>query len=628
MGARFNAVYNEITVSSKVREAIYRLRYVRRALGFIWAAARKWTVLWFILLFVQGLIPAAIVYLTKWLVDSVAVAVGAGVSWEAAVTVLVPAGIMAGLMLSQRLMGSLNEWVSTAQAELAGDHIKGLLHARAASADFELYERAEYYDQLEQANSQASSRTLAVLQTVGGLMQAAVTFVSIAALLLQYSVWLPLVLVVSTLPAFFVVLHHNNKYHAWWKEMTPRRRLAQYYDMMLTSGFAAAEVRINHLGDPFRTSYQAIRQKLRGERLDLLRRQVIAKLIAGIMALLVTGATMAWIVWRALRGEATLGDLALFYQAFNQGQSLVGGLLQGMGQIYTNTLFLEHVFDFLDRRNRMVDPAEPAPFPRTFEEGIRIEDVTFTYPGSTEPALENFSLFIPVGKVVAIVGENGAGKSTFFKLLCRFYDPDTGRVTIDGQDLRTFAQADLRRHISAMFQFAMKYQMTAKENIGVGDIDGDTSMERIVEAARSGGAHEFISRLHNGYDTILGRWFATGTELSGGEWQRVALSRAFLRRAPLVILDEPTSFMDSWAETEWLRRFRRVVEGQTALIITHRFSTAMQADIIHVMADGQILESGSHAELIRRGGHYAASWAAQMHQADEQMASHGNGALR
>lgn len=610
----------------KVREVVGRLRYVGLTLGIVWKAARAWTVWWLLLLVVQGVLPAAIVFLTKWLVDSMAAAIGAGVSWEAALPVLVPAALMASLMLLQRVLGAINEWVSAGQAERVGDHIKELIHARAAVADYAFFESSDYHDQLEQVNSQASGRTLQLLQSVGGILQSMVTFISIAAILLRYSVWLPVVLLVATLPAFFVVVRHNRRYHAWWKASTAQRRLVQYYDHMLTLDIFAAEVRINDLGDIFQRWYQALRRQLFTERMGLMRQQALARLGAGLIALLVTAGAMAWVALRALRGAATIGDLALFYQAFNQGQSLIGQLLQGSGQLYTHTLFLEHLFLFLDLENRIEDPPEPVAFPSPLTEGVRIEDVTFTYPGSERPALEGFDLHIPAGRMVAIVGENGAGKSTLTKLLCRFYDPEAGRITVDGIDLRDFAQAELRRRLSVMFQLPIKYQMTAAENIRLGDMHGERSLEDVIEAGRQGGAHEFISRFPRQYDTLLGRWFSGGTELSGGEWQRVALSRAFLRRAPIVILDEPTSFMDSWAENEWIGRFKRMVEGQTVLVITHRFTTAMRADIIHVVEEGRIVESGSHAELIRLGGRYATSWTAQMQQAEDQLESGDNGA--
>lgn len=599
-----------------------RASYVRMALRLIWTAASTWTVVWFVLLAIQGFLPAATVYLTKWVVDSLA----AAVSGEADLgLVVMPVTLMAGVLLLQRILGGLNEWVSTAQAELVGDKVKALVHEKASQVDYAFYESSLYHDRLEQVNSQANSRVLQLLQNIGGLMQATVTLASISVILLQYSLVLPLVLVVSTLPAFYVVVRHNKRYHAWWQAATHRRRLAQYFDLMLTLDSAAAEVRINDSGFHFRERYLALRKTLREERLGLLRNQVLARLGASFLGLVATGAALTWVVLRAVRGLATLGDLALFYQAFNQGQSLVGSLLQNMGQIYTNTLFLEHLFTFLDQRNLLEEPEDPEPFPDPIAEAIRFEDVTFTYPGSERAALEGFSLTIPAGKIVAIVGENGAGKSTFIKLLCRFYDPDSGRVSVDGIDLRAFKQADLRRHISVMFQFPMRYQMTAEENIRLGDLDREAGANEVEAAAKEGGAHGFLSALPHGYQSLLGRWFQSGNELSGGEWQRTALARAFYRKAPLVILDEPTSSMDSWTESEWLDRFRKMVRGRTALIITHRFTTAMQADVIHVMSEGEVVESGSHNELLALEGRYASSWKKQVSYEEDPVEDRAGG---
>ncbi|MFW5973274.1 MAG: ABC transporter ATP-binding protein, partial [Bacteroidota bacterium] len=280
--------------------------------------------------------------------------------------------------------------------------------------------------------------------------------------------------------------------------------------------------------------------------------------------------------------------------------------------MYTNTLFLEHLFVLLKQEPRITDPATPRAVPAPLQRSILFRNITFRYPGSERPALENFSLEIPAGKTIAIVGANGAGKSTLTKLLCRFYDPQEGSVEFDGIDIRHFTLEELRRQISIMFQMPVQYQALAADNIGYSVVEHDPAREQIVEASKGAGAHEFIERLHKGYDTLLGRLFSNGTELSGGEWQRVALARAFLRQGQIVVLDEPTSSMDSWAENEWLKRFRDLVEDRTAIIITHRFTTAMQADIIHVMENGQVVETGTHTELLERGGRYASSWYEQM----------------
>ena len=451
-----------------------------------------------------------------------------------------------------------------------------------------------------------------LLYNLGLLLQNTVTLVSIAAILVTYSVWLPIVLLVSTFPALWIAFHYNRLQHAWWEKTTEDRRWLDYYDRVLTQPTTAPEVRLFGLSDFFRKAYTTKRVPVREGTLELLRAQNKASVGAGLTALAVTGATMAWLVWRTLDQSATLGDLALFYQAFSQGQALMRTLLTGVGQIYSDSLFLEHLFKFLAIEPRVLDPEIPHPAPRSVEQGIEIKNVHFRYPGSDALALRGLSLTIPAGKVVAIVGPNGSGKSTLLKLLCRFYDPESGSVLWDGTDIRDFEVEALRRRISVLFQHPTPYAGTVIENITISEPDAPFDRERMEDAARAGSVNEFVDHLPQGYETPLGRIFTGGHELSGGQWQRLALARAFYRNAPLVILDEPTSFMDSWAETRWLDRFFPLVRGRTAVIVTHRFTTAMRADLIYVMEDGAISEAGTHDELVALGGRYAESWNAQM----------------
>jgi ATP-binding cassette subfamily B protein len=456
---------------------------------------------------------------------------------------------------------------------------------------------------------------LALLESCGGLLQNGITFLAMAAVLAPYSAWLPLILLASTLPALFIVLRFDRRYHRWWQKTTADRRRVQYYDMMLTSSHAAGEVRLFALGGYFQTAYRQLRGRLRSERLNQLKTQSRATLSASAIALLISGLAILWMVRRALMGLVTLGDLALFYQAFTKGQSLMRSLLGSLTQIYSNTLFLENLFEFLELKPAVKDPLLPAVAPASLVDGIRFQDVTFRYPGSEHDALRDFSLSIPAGKIVAIVGPNGAGKTTLLKLLCRFYDPNNGEIEIDGINIRDFAVEDVRRLTTVLFQIPMIYHETAGQSIAVGDLSAEPSQFEIEDAARRAGAHEFITRLPNGYDTQLGKWFSDGAELSGGEWQRIAMARAYVRQSPIIVLDEPTSFMDSWAEAEWFERFRELSQGRTGIIITHRFTIAMRADIIHVMNGGKIEESGSHQQLLSRGGLYSASWATQVQAA-------------
>ena len=295
-----------------------------------------------------------------------------------------------------------------------------------------------------------------------------------------------------------------------------------------------------------------------------------------------------------------------------------------MNQVYTNMLFLEHLFTFFRLESHVVDPPQPIAIPIPLKDGIRFERVTFRYPGNERPALEDFSCFIPAGKTVAFVGTNGAGKSTLIKLLCRFYDPGSGTVSLDNIDVRCVSQSALRQQLTILLQQPLQFHATAAENIAYGDCDASPDATAIQVAAYEASADVPIARLPHGYETMLGKQFG-GADFSGGEWQRIALARAVLRQAPIMILDEPTSAMDSWAETAWLERFRRLAVGRTVLIITHRFTTAKQADLIYVMDQGQIVESGGHHELLAQGGRYAESWTRQMQtHTEETFASREN----
>lgn len=588
-----------------------RLGDIGRALRVIWTASGHWTFGWFGLLVLRGALPPALVYLTKVLIDRAAATVGAGLSWTSAEPILIPALLMGGVLLLTEIIKSVQSWVQTAQAELLQDHVATLVHEKAGAVDLAFYESPMYYDLMVQANGQAPQRILSLLKGMGNLIQNTVTLFGVAALLLPYGVWLPLLLFISTLPAFWVVVRYRTQYHDWWEEATERRRWTSYFDYVLTHPRPAAEVRLLGLANRFRTAYRTVRTALRTERLSILQRQSLATLGAGISSLLVVAGAMVWMLTRVLEGSGTLGDLALFYQAFNRGQDLMRSLLSDVGALYGDTLFLEHLFSFLALESTVVDPDAPVALPDAPAHTVTFDDVSFRYPDTDVWALRHFSLTIPAGKTVALIGPNGAGKSTIMKLLCRFYDPQEGRILLDGIDLRSLRIATLRRRITALFQRPVRYVATAADNIQYGAAHTDPDSSRVQEAARAGDAHTIITDLPDDYETLLSKQFENGTELSGGQWQRITLARAFYREAPLVILDEPTSFMDSWAEMTWLDTFQELVDDRTALVITHRFTTARRADIIHIMRDGAIVESGSHDALMAEGGIYAASWHAQ-----------------
>jgi ATP-binding cassette, subfamily B, bacterial len=597
--------------------------YWPRALQLIWSAAPKWTTAWLSLLVVQGVLPTAQVYLTKVSIDSLIAAKNAHGSWPQLRRSLIWIIVTATVMLLTELVQGMIDWIKTAQSEYVQNHIKDQVHKQSTAVELSFYESPEYYDRLEQAQSEAGTRPLALLDNFGSVLQNGLTLIGMAVVLSLYGWWLPITLLVTALPAFYVVMRFDREHHKWWQKTTATRRHAQYYDLMLTSGSVAAELRLFGLGPTFQSFYQKLRLQMLTERLQRMRRQSLARFAANLMAFVVAGLVLGWIFWRAVNGFATLGDLALFYQAFSRGQGLMRTLLSSVGQVYANSLYLGNLFTFLDLKASHEPPSNPIPVPKRLQQGIEFKNVSFGYPGSERPALTNFNLKIPANRIIAIVGANGAGKSTLLKLLCHFYDPQKGRIEIDGIDVRDMAMEDLWRRITVLFQFPFPYYTTVARNIGLGDLTMEPSAEQIQNAARAAGAHRFISRLPQGYETQLGKWFTDGVELSGGEWQRLSMARAYIRQAPIILLDEPTSFMDSWDEADWFERFRSLAEGRTAIIITHRFTIAMRTDIIHVMADGEIVESGTHEELLTHDGLYAQSWEKQMRTGDAHLEETG-----
>ncbi len=597
-------------LSSKLRKALAQLPHLPRALRLVWDVARPWTIAWIVLLIVQGLLPAATVYLTKLVVDGVVASVRNGSSWPNVKPVLLLLIMLGGVLLLMEVVRNAINWVRTVQSELLQDYITSLIHEKSVAADLAFYELSDYYDHLHRARAEARYRPVALLGNLGALLQNAITLLAMGAILIPLGPWLALALLLSTLPAFYVVVHYALAEYQWRQRTTADDRRAWYYDWIMTTAEAAAELRLFGLGKYFQANYKDLRGRLRGERLQLMRRQGVAELGASLIALLIVGAALGWMVWKALHGLVTLGELAMIYVAFNQGQGLMRTLLENAGQLYGNSLFLGNLFEFLALKPLVTEGHGKRV--SDVEVGITFKDVSFSYPDASGKALDNFTITIPSGKIVAIVGPNGAGKSTLLKLLCRFYDPESGAIEIDGNDLRNIATEDLRRLITVLFQQPFHYNTTVRENVLYGDLNAAPSEVEVRNAIRAAGADEIVTRLPNKEQTLLGRWFAGGTELSVGEWQRIALARAFLRHAPIIILDEPTSALDPWAEADWLERFRELAVERTAIIITHRFTTAMHADVIHVMDRGRIVESGSHHRLLEQSGLYAESWTRQM----------------
>ncbi len=589
------------------------LRHLPRTFRLVREACGRLTILWGVLLVAQGLLPVATVYLTRSIVNRLVLAVFSGGQWPAIRAVIVRAGWMGAVVLATQLLRGVTAWVRTAQSELIRDHLSGLIQKKSLEVDLAFYDSSDFYDHLHRARMEAAHQPVELLEGLGSLLQGCITLAAILAILIPFGALPALALVVSMAPALYMVVTLAQRRHRWHQRTTIDSRRAWYYDTLLTDGEKAAEIRLFDVGGHFLEAYQTVRQRLRLERLRLARQESVAELWAGAASLLVLAGTIAWMAQRAIHGRVSLGDLALFYQAYNQGYGLSRTLLDNVGKLYENSLFLGNLFEFMDLKPQVVSVAAARPMPSPLRSGIKFERVSFQYPGSTQQVLRDFSLEIGTDQMVALVGPNGTGKSTLLKLLCRFYDPDGGSISFDGVPLREISIAQLRRSMSVFFQRPVRYNDTVAANIRYGDLRlTDAEFRRELEkSSQVSGLDEIVGRLPKGYETELGRDFLDGAELSVGEWDRVGLVRATVRQAQILILDEPTSAMDPWAELRWAERLRVMAGNRIIILITHRFTTAMFADVIHVMVAGGVVESGSHAQLLAKGGVYAEGWASQ-----------------
>jgi ABC-type multidrug transport system fused ATPase/permease subunit len=577
-------------------------QYSGRAAALVWRTSRQLTIIIIILSVIAGLLPAAIAYVGKWLVDGVLLAAETAAADDrrrAVLFVVLEAGLVVMLAGVQRALGVCRSLLRA----LLGNRVNVMVLEKALTLELRHFEDSEFYDKMTRARREASQRPLSLVMRNVGLVQNAISLASYGALLLQFSVVAVVVLAIAAIPAFLAETKFSGEAFRLFRWRTPETRQQMYLETLLAREDYVKEVKLLSLGRTLLGRYVDIFRKLFAEDRSLTMRRGFWGYVLGLLSTAAFYGAYVWIAIAAVDGDITIGEMTMLVMVFKQGQSALSASLTAIGGMYEDNLYLSNLYEYLG------EPIEP---PRTGadagpapERGLEFENVSFSYPGALEPAVTDVSFRVAPGEKLALVGENGSGKTTLIKLLTRLYEPSSGRIVLDGRDLRDWDLAALRRRMGVIFQDFVRYQLTVGENIGVGDVEALEDEERWRQAAELGMANDFIEGLPAGFHTQLGRWFRGGRELSLGQWQKLALSRAFMRTsADILVLDEPTASMDAEAEARIFEHFREVTNDKMAVLISHRFSTVRMAHRILVLAGGRVLEQGTHAELMERRGEY------------------------
>ena len=590
--------------NEKIQKKLKTALHLKEALRLVWKSGPKWTISSIALYVIQGLLPLLSLYLMKLVVDAVAAGLIAPDKAAVFKEVFFYIGLSAGVVLAGALFATLAGLVASVQSLVVTDYVQDILHSKSIEMDLEYYENSEYFDTLHRAQKQAPFRPTNIVRGLAGVGQSGIAILGIAGLLFALHWALIPILFFSALPAVFIRIIYANKMYDWERSQTPSHRWINYLNSIITSDVYAKEVRLFGLGSLFKKDYGDLRKLLRKEVVEIISKRSFSDLVSQTVTTMAIFGSFAFIAYGTILGTSTIGDLVMLYQALQRGQNYLRQMLLSLSGLYEDNLFLADLHEFLNLEPKIGEPTHPKTIPKPIQKEIVFDRVGFKYPTGTREVLKDISMTIRPGEKVALVGGNGTGKTTLVKLLCRLYDPSSGRITIDGIDIREFEKRALRGEISVVFQDYAKYHFTARKNIWLGNIDTSSDHKKIVEAAQFAGADEVINSLPNGYDTLLGKRFEKGEELSIGEWQKVALARAFMREAQIIILDEPTSALDAKAEFEVFKRFNKLAEGKTAILISHRLSSVRMVDKIYVLDEGRIIESGTHDELIRNNETY------------------------
>lgn len=587
------------------------LKNIPPFLVMVWRASPALTLAMVALRLMRALMPVAMLWVGKLIIDQVVALSASGgpdtlAGWWDSGLAHPLIGLVAlelALAIAQDVLGRLVAYVDALLQEKLVIDISIRLMDHAADLDLASFEDASFQDRLDRARRQTMGR-IPLLNQLMQQMQDSVTVISFGVGLVVYNPWLVVLLALALIPSLMGEMHFNARTYALNHARAADRRERDYLRMIAATAETAKEVKIFSLSPWLRDRYLTLARRFYLENRVIQRRQLSVMAVLTALGTLAYYAAFLWIIARTLTGQLSIGDLTFLSGSFLRLRGLLEGLLSGFSSMAGQAMYLDDLFDFFTARPAIASPADPLPVPVPIAQGFRFENVGFRYPGRDDWAIRGMTLDLRAGETVALVGENGAGKTTIVKLLARLYDPDEGRITLDGRDLRDYDLDQLRGTVGVIFQDFVRYAVTAAENIAIGRIDARDDRPRIVTAAERSLADQVIAKLPKGYDQMVGKRFARGLDLSGGEWQKLAIARAYMRDAQLLVLDEPTAALDARAEYEVFLRFRDLTQGRTALLISHRFSSVRMADRIIVLEGGRVQDQGSHAELVARPGRY------------------------
>ncbi|WP_246104290.1 ABC transporter ATP-binding protein [Mucilaginibacter corticis] len=586
----------------KVRRVLKEVK-LARTLRLIWSLSPATTTFMFIMIVVENLLFFLTAYAFKYLFGVIV----SPAKYDAEKIVLVEKYLLETFIAISLyvIVKSISQYVSQVQASRVSEFIDDKIHAAAVDLDLAFYESPEYFDTLKLAKDAGAERPNQVVTTLVDVVKNALMFCGISFVIFTIN-WLILpILIICVIPTFLVRVALADKLYQLREKQTPVERQAAYLSSLITADTLAKEVRSFGLGDYIKRLYLTIRLDLLVQRLKIIRRGAIHDIVTSLLGSFGFFGCICFFCYNAMKGTITIGQISLFVIIFPQLFNILQSLSQGISGLYQNGIFLTQLFKFFDLKPTLVDKTDTTALPVNDMLELKMENVNFTYPNSSNPVLTNVNLSIPPGKVIAIVGLNGAGKTTLIKLLCRLYDPTSGSVILGEENIRNFKIEDFRKTISAVFQDFGKYNLSVADNIRFGDIYGNRPFEDMVKATEASGANEYIEEFPNKYETIMGRIFEDGREISIGQWQKLAIARALYSPSRFIILDEATSALDALAEYEFLKNFRKSIGNKGAIVISHRVSAVKHADYIYVMSHGQVAQSGTHEELIAMDGDYA-----------------------